>query len=151
MILLKINGIIKVQKKQKPYFKKRIGVFIMANKVTKKDNFNTLLYIVNGADISEEQKITLTAFISHEIELIENKSNSTKPSKKQEENASVKTIILAELSKADEPLTITEMQKISEPLANFTCQKISALLRQLIEENKVAKEIIKKKSYFSIV
>ena len=49
------------------------------------------------------------------------------------------------------PLTITEMQKTSESLANFTCQKISALLRQLIEENKVAKEIIKKKSYFSIV
>ena len=123
----------------------------MANKVTKKDNFNALLYVVNGADISEEQRTALTAFINHEIELIENKSNSTKPSKKQEENASVETIILAELSKADEPLTITEMQKTFEPLANFTCQKISALLRQLIEENKVAKEIIKKKSYFSIV
>ena len=123
----------------------------MANKVTKKDNFNALLYVVNSADISEEQRTALTAFINHEIELIENKSNSTKPSKKQEENASVKTIILAELSKADEPLTITEMQKTSEPLANFTCQKISALLRQLIEENKVTKEIIKKKSYFSVV
>lgn len=123
----------------------------MANKVTKKDNFNALLYVVNSADISEEQRTALAAFINHEIELIENKSNSTKPSKKQEENAGVKTIILAELSKADEPLTITEMQKFSEPLANFTCQKISALLRQLIEENKVAKEIIKKKSYFSVV
>ena len=123
----------------------------MANKVTKKDNFNALLCVVNNADISEEQRTALAAFISHEIELIENKSNSTKPSKKQEENASVKTIILAELSKADEPLTITEMQRTAEPLANFTCQKISALLRQLIEENKVTKEIIKKKSYFSVV
>ena len=123
----------------------------MANKVTKKDNFNALLYVVNGADISKEQKITLTAFINHEIELIENKSNSTKPSKKQEENAGVKAIILKELGKIDSPITITELQKLSDPLANFTCQKISALLRQLIEENKVAKEIIKKKSYFSIV
>ena len=123
----------------------------MANKVTKKDNFNALLCVVNSADISEEQRIALAAFINHEIELIENKSNSTKPSKKQEENAGVKAIILAELSKADEPLTITEMQKTSESLANFTCQKISALLRQLIEENKVTKEIIKKKSYFSVV
>jgi len=123
----------------------------MANKVTKKDNFNTLLYIVNSANISEEQKTALTAFIAHEIELIENKSNSTKPSKKQEENAGVKAIILAELGKTDKPLTITEMQKFSEPLAGFTCQKISALLRQLVEENKVTKEIIKKKSYFSVV
>lgn len=123
----------------------------MTSKVTKKDNFNTLLCIVNSANIPEEQRTALAAFIVHEIELIENKSNSAKPSKKQEENAGVKTIILAELSKADGPLTITEMQKFSEPLANFTCQKISALLRQLIEENKVAKEIIKKKSYFSVV
>lgn len=123
----------------------------MANKITKKDNFNTLLYIVNSANIPENQRTALAAFIVHEIELIENKSNSTKPSKKQEENAGVKALILAELSKTDKPLTITEMQKISEPLANFTCQKISALLRQLVEENKVTKEIIKKKSYFSAV
>ena len=123
----------------------------MANKVTKKDNFNALLCVVNSADISEEQRIALAAFIRHEIELIENKSNSTKPSKKQEENAGVKAIILEELGKIDSPITITELQKTSEPLAVFTCQKISALLRQLIEENKVTKEIIKKKSYFSIV
>ena len=144
MILLKINGIIKVQKKQKPYFKKRIGVFIMANKMTKKDYFVELREFIE--DSYMENKLDMLAFIDHEIELLDKKHTSTKPSKKSEENSKIHDVIVNALQIAGTPLTITELQKNVPELAEYTCQKLSAIMNH---STVITKEIIKKKSYFS--
>lgn len=114
----------------------------MTNKMTKKDYFNRLLTIVAG-DTELEQ------FITHEIELLDKKSSGRKVTKNQEQNVEIKKEILSVLSDNDN-MTVTEIQKQSEQLDDLSNQKVSALLRQLVEEGKVVKEIDKKKSYFSL-
>lgn len=118
-------------------------------KMTKRDYFNAILSVLNN--VSDTEDVTaLTAFVNHEIELLENKRSSTKPTKTQTENLAVKETIVSVLKEIGKPVTITEMQKFSTELAEFSCQKLSALLKQLVENDKtVAKVTEKKKTYFS--
>ena len=120
----------------------------MATKMTKRDYFNAILAIL--ATVEDTDVSGLTAFVNHEIELLENKRSSTKPTKTQTENLAVKETIVSVLKEIGKPVTITEMQKHSTDLAEFSCQKLSALLKQLVENDKtVTKVTEKKKTYFS--
>ena len=117
-------------------------------KMTKRDYFNAILAVL--ATVEDTDVSGLTAFVNHEIELLENKRSSTKPTKTQTENLAVKETIVSVLKEIGKPVTITEMQKFSAELAEFSCQKLSALLKQLVENDKaVAKVTEKKKTYFS--
>ena len=117
-------------------------------KMTKRDYFNAILAVL--ATVKDTDVSGLTAFVNHEIELLENKRSSTKPTKTQTENLAVKETIVSVLKEIGKPVTITEMQKFSAELAEFSCQKLSALLKQLVENDKtVAKVTEKKKTYFS--
>ena len=117
-------------------------------KMTKRDYFNAILAVL--ATVEDTDVSGLTAFVNHEIELLENKRSSTKPTKTQTENLAVKETIVSVLKEMGKPATITEMQKFSADLAEFSCQKLSALLKQLVENDKtVTKVTEKKKTYFS--
>ena len=117
-------------------------------KMTKRDYFNAILAVL--ATVEDTDVSGLTAFVNHEIELLENKRSSTKPTKTQTENLAVKETIVSVLKEIGKPVTITEMQKSSAELAEFSCQKLSALLKQLVENDKtVTKVTEKKKTYFS--
>ena len=117
-------------------------------KMTKRDDFNAILAVL--ATVEDTDVSGLTAFVNHEIELLENKRSSTKPTKTQTENLAVKETIVSVLKEIGKPVTITEMQKFSVDLAEFSCQKLSALLKQLVENDKtVTKVTEKKKTYFS--
>ena len=120
----------------------------MATKMTKRDYFNAILAVL--ATIEDTDVSGLTAFVNHEIELLENKRSTTKPTKTQTENIAVKETIVSVLKDIGKPVTITEMQKFSADLAAYSCQKLSALLKQLVEIDKtVTKVTEKKKTYFS--
>lgn len=110
-------------------------------KLTKKDYFNELKGLV-----SDRQD--LVDFIDHEIELLSKKSSRTTPTKTQVENEAIKEKIVATLVQLDRYATITEIQNANIELANLSNQKISALLKQLVDTNKVNKMIDKKKAYF---
>ena len=117
-------------------------------KMTKRDYFNAILAVL--ATVEDTDVSGLTAFVNHEIELLENKRSSTKPTKTQTENLAVKETIVSVLKEMGKPVTISEMQKFSADLAEFSCQKLSALLKQLVENDKtVTKVTEKKKTYFS--
>ena len=117
-------------------------------KMTKRDYFNAILAIL--ATVEDTDVSGLTAFVNHEIELLENKRSTAKPTKTQTENLAVKETIVSVLKEIGKPVTITEMQKFSAELAEFSCQKLSALLKQLVENDKtVTKVTEKKKTYFS--
>ena len=117
-------------------------------KMTKRDYFNAILAVL--ATVEDTDVSGLTAFVNHEIELLENKRSSTKPTKTQTENLAVKETIVSVLKEIGKPVTITEMQKHSADLAEFSCQKLSALLKQLVENDKtITKVTEKKKTYFS--
>lgn len=120
----------------------------MATKMTKRDYFNAILAVLEATEDTDVS--ALTAFVNHEIELLENKRSSTKPTKTQTENLAVKETIVSVLKEIGKPVTISEMQKFSADLAEYSCQKLSALLKQLVEVDKtVTKVTEKKKTYFS--
>ena len=117
-------------------------------KMTKKDCFNALL---NIKEVGTNEN--LVAFIEHELELLEKKSNSAKngekkPTAKQAENEALKDAIYNNMEE-NRLYSITEMQKEFAECAELSNQKMSALLRLLIEEKRVERIVDKRKTYFS--
>lgn len=122
----------------------------MAKKMTKKEKFAQLIANYNLTAKDRE-------FVMHEIELLEkrnSKGGDRKPTAKQTENADLKTVILDWLTeRADEKFTITEIWKGVPALAEnpeMSNQRVSAIVRQLLLENLVIREEIKRKAYFSV-
>ena len=90
----------------------------------------------------------MVAFIDHEIELLNKKSGSKKPTATQVANEGLKDIILGVLD--TEGMTVSEVLAASDDFAGLSNQKISALLKQLKDEGKVVKETDKRKSVFKL-
>lgn len=115
-------------------------------KVTKRENYNTLLAL-------DEVKANsnLVEFINHEIELLDRKnSKDKKPSANQIANEGIKEAIL-DYMENDVQYTITDINKGCEACAELSNQRISALVRQMKDEGKVSREEIKGKAYFTKV
>lgn len=109
-------------------------------KMTKKQYFGVLLEIVKGNE-------DLESFINHEIELLDKKASSGTKTKNQVENENIKVEILNALADFGKGVTVTElMNKVA-----YSNQKLSALLKQLVEENKVERTEDKRKVYFSLI
>jgi len=92
----------------------------------------------------------MVAFIDHEIELLNKKSSTKKPTKTQLENENLKADIIAFLAVADCAKSIKEMQTEVVSISNLSNQKVSHLLMALIKENKVVRTEIKKVAHFSL-
>lgn len=119
----------------------------MEKRITKKEYFAMLAALVEKAQPAN--MADLTAFIAHEVELLEKKSAKSGQTKTQKENEGVMETIMAVLSDMGKPVTITDMMK-DERVSAYSNQKLSALLKKLVDGGKVVKTIDKKKSYFSI-
>ena len=70
--------------------------------------------------------------------------------KTQKENEVIMENIINGLAEMENPVTVTELINEVEELHDFTNQKISALLRKLVEAEKVIKTIEKKRAYFTL-
>ena len=112
-------------------------------KLTKKEKFGMVLDYIQDNEM-------LIDFINNEIALLDKKASSTSKTKTQIENEAIKEKIVALLTEIAIPVTITDMQSNSTELAVYSNQKISALLTQLVNENKVARVVDKKKAYFMV-
>ena len=115
-------------------------------KMTKRDYYNALLALkeVKG---NEE----LVKFINHELELLAKKNSAEKkPTAVQIANENIKEVILDTLKENGGMMTISEMQKVSAELGELSNQRISALIRQLINDEKVIRVEEKRKAYFKI-
>ena len=124
-------------------------------KITKKEMFTKVLEIVKSAEIENVE--LYTDFINHEIELLNKKSTSRKPTAQQEDNKILMQTILAVLEVAEDTvnplLTISEIQSKSPTLNEYngkpiSNQRISALLKKLIESGQVERQEIKRKAMF---
>lgn len=112
--------------------------------MTKKEMFTE---IRKAVAFNEE----MVAFIDHEIELLNRKSETPKkPTKTQLENEDFKGNILAYLIAEDAPKTIKEMQEGITGFDVLTNQRITHLLTDLVNSGKVVKDYIKKTPYYSI-
>ena len=94
------------------------------------------------------------AYLENELELLKKKSENKKATKNQEANVEIKADIL-EVMAHMVPSTATEIMNAVKSVdtvkyATLTNQRVSALLRQLIEDNKVIKSVDKKVSKFAL-
>ena len=89
-------------------------------------------------------------YAKHEIELLDNKKSSNTKSKTQIENESIKNVIVETLKGLAKFVTISELQNANSELAELSNQKISALLKQLVDNEIVKKQVDKKKAYFGM-
>lgn len=123
----------------------------MEKRLTKKDYFEMIKGVC--ADRTD-----IVDFCNHEIELLSRKNSKSGATKTQKENEIVANMLVEELAKIGNPITITDLMNTSETVKNYTLengnnltnQKISAIFKQLVESNKIVKVVDKKKSYFSI-
>ena len=113
--------------------------------MTKKENFMAIRELVIDND-------ELVAFVDHEIELLDRKSNSPrKPTKTQKENAVFKEDIHQALVDAETAVTMKELQQICPSIADLTTQRVTHILTGLIKEGLVEREIVKKVRYYKAV
>ena len=112
--------------------------------MTKKEMFAEIRNIF--ADNAE-----MVAFIDHEIELLNHKSEiPRKPTKTQIENDGFKADILAALAEVDAPVTIKELCGVCDSISGLSNQRITHLLTDLRKDGKVARTYIKKVAYFGL-
>ena len=112
--------------------------------MTKREMFTEIRNIV--ADNEE-----MVAFIDHEIELLERKSNSPKkPTKTQVENDGFKAEIVAYLTEVDTSKTIKELQAEIPSISGLTNQRITHMLTDLVKAGTLTKEYVKKTPYYSV-
>ena len=118
---------------------------------TKKEMY---VAIMNLADVAANEE--MVEFLKHEIELIDNRKSSDKPSAKQLENESIKDTIFQVLSEKGR-MCLKDMQADSR-LANYSTPKLSALLTQMIQptdkhpnsDGRLVRTMEKKTPYFEI-
>lgn len=114
----------------------------MANKKTKREFFGEIKEIV-------KENAELVAFIDHELELLDKKTNA-KSTKVNTEQVELMGKIVNALNKIGRSVTISELQKENAEMAEYSNQKLSAMLKKLVDNKQVTKMIDKKKSYFMV-
>ena len=119
----------------------------MANKVTKKDNFNALRALALAAENAD-----LVAFIDHELELLAKKAEnrSTKPTVRQAENAEIKAKIVS-VMETGKRYRCAEIKALIPALAEGEgTQRTARLCNDLVSEGLLVKSIDKKVVYFKL-
>lgn len=121
----------------------------MANKITKKEIVEMML-----ADEVISKNEVYVKYLENELELLKRKSENRKATKNQTENVAIMEDILQVMVDRN-PSTATEIMNAVKELnptdyATLTNQRVSALLRKLIDEDKVVKTIEKKVSRFAL-
>ena len=121
----------------------------MTKKMTKKEMFAMVIALVNGSEV--EHKEEMLDFLAHEVELLEKKNSKSSLTKIQKENEVLLGQLELALAEFDRPLTISEFMKESNhEVATLSNQKLSALMKKLVDAEKVVKTTEKKKSYFAL-
>lgn len=120
----------------------------MANKITKRDNFISIIEVLKGAERTD-----LVEVMEHEIELLDKKKASGKMTKTQVANEDIKALIIEELARLAKPVSITELisesAEVAEKCGNSN-QKVSALMTQLKNAGAVVRTTEGKKALFSV-
>ena len=120
----------------------------MANKITKRDSFISIIEVLKGAERTD-----LVEVMKHEIELLDKKKASGKMTKTQVANEDIKALIVEELARLAKPVSITELisesAEVAEKCGNSN-QKVSALMTQLKNAGVVVRTTEGKKALFSV-
>ena len=121
-------------------------------RITKAMRFSDIKAILNG-DVPEygTTKNEAIEFIDKELALLAKKNTGEKkPTAKQLENEVYKERILGFLMTQVEPVTCSDIQEGIPELRDFRNQKVAALVKPLVDTNKVTRTVVKGRSMFTI-
>lgn len=106
--------------------------------MTKKEMFAHIA-TVNASDAE------IVAFCEKEIAALEKRKAKAETAERAEK-------AFTALAEMEEPVTITDFQKLTsdEDVAGWSNQRLARLLNTLVAEGRVAKEMRKKRAYFSV-
>lgn len=124
----------------------------MEKKITKKEMFTSIMRAIDTYIIEFDDDRFNTDMIDalrHEIELLDKKSGSKKPTATQIANEGLKATILTVLE-GSEGMTASEVLAGSDEFTGLSNQKITALLRQLVLDGSVTKITDSKKTLFKL-
>lgn len=103
-----------------------------------------------------EADVALIDFINHQIELLDNKKESKKQSKEQEENATYSNAIYEQMAferKYSAAELMKELPAVSDWNANheteLSVQKLASLLKPLVDGGKVIKTTEKRRVFYT--
>lgn len=121
-------------------------------KITKSQRFEDIKAMLLGEDVKYGTTIEIAEqFIDHEVELLSKKNSAErKPTADQLANKGFCDLIVAYLSTEVEGKTCTEVQRAIPEFADFNNQKVASLMRILLGEHRVTREVVKGKSLFSV-
>lgn len=117
----------------------------MANKTTKREVINMML-----TDSTIKANELFVAYLTHELELLDNKKANKKATKNQEENEVFMEVIVEVLGKIGKG-TVTEIMKADDRLSELSNQRVSALLTKLKDNGVVVRATDGRKAVFSLV
>lgn len=119
----------------------------MEKKITKRMQYMDIIEMANSMNRPD-----IVEFCEHEIELLDKKSvrNASTLTKTQKENLEIVEVIYNTLKELNKPSYIADLMAANADLANLSTQKISALLKKLVDTNRVVKVTEKNKAIFSI-
>lgn len=115
--------------------------------MTKREMFSAILAIDEVSANAE-----MVEFLNHQIDLLDSRKKSDKPTAKQTANESIKDLICEVLGESENPMRVKDLIA-DERLSDYSSSKVTALLRQMLPDvgdGRVVKTIEKKVSYFSL-
>ena len=119
----------------------------MEKKMTKKEMFGRLIEIVEGANIEDTDAVV--EFLNHEIELVSKKRSGQ--TKTQKENEKLVEVVFDAIANAGHPVTVTELFKAVESDEIKSAQKVSALVKKLVDANRVERAKDGKKTIYTVI
>lgn len=121
-------------------------------KLTKRAGFEMVLGLLN--EVEHEHKEELIAMVKNEIELLNKKATakSQKDLEKAKADNEMAEVIYNLLVEEGVAKTATELLEIiKNTYETMNVQKVTHLLTSLLAEERVKKEVIKRKSYYSAI
>ena len=113
-------------------------------KMTRVEMFNAIKAIPQVAENQE-----MVDFIDKQIAQLAKRKSAE--SKTQKENKALMEVVVDAMTVLDKPATATQIMKSDAYLSELSLPKVSALLKKLIEEDRVERTIEKKIALFSLV
>ena len=117
----------------------------MEKKITKRDMFNDIITIA-----TELNRTVLVEFANHEIELLDKRASRNTLTKVQKANLELVEVIYNTLVELARPATIADIIAANDAFAELSNQKMSALLKKLVDTDRIVKVVENKKAFYSI-
>lgn len=122
-------------------------------KITKREAFNVVLEVLSNNEFNQKEEVV--NIIKNEIDLLTKKATakSQKDLDKAKKDNELATILYDILVEEGIAKTATELlsTRIKDVVPNINVQKVTHLLTSLLADEKVKKEVIKRKSYYSAI